>query len=404
MEKSSSAMPYFLQASNFLFFFILLGMPIQGIGQSFKLTPLDNTFLLKQELSNRKPGRSPAFAVKREVEITPFTFGQWKSLNREEDGWKLEIRSPNALSVNLGFTEFYLPKNAKLYLSGVINTKRLGPFTVGDNEFHQEFWTPAIEGESILIELIVPKSQKKDVALKITSVNHDFSGFYSILSGACNIDVACEAGIPYQDISRSVAIYGIQGTNFCTGFLINNTAQDCRPFFMTANHCGITSESAPSVVVYWNYQNSYCRTGSEENQKKGDGQLLEFNSGAILRANYAPSDFTLLEVDDPAPVNSFFAGWDISNQPAKNTTICIHHPSTSEKRISLNYDGTEIINYQFGDQLDPNGQHLMVKNWELGTTESGSSGAPLFNENKRVVGQLHGGLASCSENLYDAIG
>lgn len=397
-------MPYFFQASNFLWFFILLGMPIQGIGQSFKLTPLDNTFLLKQELSNRKPGRSPAFAVKREVEITPFTFGQWKSLNREEDGWKLEIRSPNALSVNLGFTEFYLPKNAKLYLSGVINTKRLGPFTVGDNEFHQEFWTPAIEGESILIELIVPKSQKKDVALKITSVNHDFSGFYSILSGACNIDVACEAGIPYQDISRSVAIYGIQGTNFCTGFLINNTAQDCRPFFMTANHCGITSQSAPSVVVYWNYQNSYCRTGLEENQGKGDGKLIEFNSGAILRANYAPSDFTLLELDDPAPVNSFFAGWDISSQPAKNTTICIHHPSTSEKRISLNYDGTQIINYQFGDQLDPNGQHLMVENWELGTTESGSSGAPLFNENKRVVGQLHGGLASCSENLYDAFG
>jgi len=397
-------MPYFLQASNFLFFFIILGIHHQGIGQSFKLTPLDNNVLLKQELSNRKPGRSPAFAVKREVEITPFSFGQWKALNREEESWKLEILSPNALSVNLGFTEFYLPKNARLYLSGGNNAKRLGPFAISDNEFHQEFWTPAIEGESILIELIVPKSQKKDVVLKITSVNHDFAGFYSILSGECNIDVVCEEGIPFQDISRSVAIYGIQGTNFCTGFLINNTAQDCRPFFMTANHCGITGQSAPSVVVYWNYQNSYCRTGSEENQEKGDGQLLEFNSGAILRANYPPSDFTLLELDDPAPVNSFFAGWDISNQSAKNTTICIHHPSTSEKRISLNYDGTEIINYQFGDQLDPNGQHLMVENWELGTTESGSSGAPLFNENKRVVGQLHGGLASCSENLYDAFG
>ncbi|MEY2904785.1 MAG: hypothetical protein RJA52_801, partial [Bacteroidota bacterium] len=401
MEKSYLGMQFFLQVNSIIFF---LSLSIGGFGQSFKLPPLDNTALLQKELSERKPGRPPAFAIQREVNITPFTHGEWKNLNTLEEVWKLEIQSPNALSINLGITEFYLPKNAKMFLKGSNNSKRLGPFSIHDNDFHNEFWSPVIEGESILVELIVPKNKKSDIIFKITSVNHDFAGFYSILSGNCNIDVACDEGLPYQDIVRSVAVYGIQGTNFCTGFLINNTAQDCRPFFMTANHCGITGQNAPSVVVYWNYQNSYCRTGLEENQGKGNGELIVFNSGAILRATYVPSDFTLLELDDPAPAKSFFAGWDISDQPAKNTTICIHHPSTSEKRISLNFDGTQIINYNYGDQLDNNGNHLMVENWELGTTESGSSGAPLFNENKRVVGQLHGGLASCTENLYDAFG
>jgi subtilisin-like proprotein convertase family protein len=408
MEKYCSVMPYFLQVNNLiisgLLLFFIVGYPMVGQTQSLKLPPLDNQKMKEEELSNRKPGRAPSFAFKREVHITPDNYGKWSSLNRDEEIWQLEITSSNALSLNLGFTEFYLPNGAQLFLTSPSSKQRFGPLTIHDNELHNEFWSPVLPGETILLELLLPKSEKKNLALKITSVNHDFLGFHSILSGNCNVDIACEEGEPYRDIARSVAIYGIQGTNFCTGFLINNTANDCKPYFMTANHCGITSQSAPSVVVYWNYQNSFCRSGLPQNQGKGDGQLNEFNSGAILRASYALSDFTLLELDDPAPANSFFAGWDISNQPAQNTTVCIHHPSTSEKRISFNFDGTKIINYQLGDTPDPNGNHLMVENWEIGTTESGSSGAPLFNQQKRVIGQLHGGLASCSENRYDAFG
>ncbi len=34
--------------------------------------------------------------------------------------------------------------------------------------------------------------------------------------------------------------------------------------------------------------------------------------------------------------------------------------------------------------------------WNSGTTEGGSSGSPLFNQDHRIVGQLYGGNASCS--------
>ena len=40
----------------------------------------------------------------------------------------------------------------------------------------------------------------------------------------------------------------------------NNTARDKRPYFVTAAHCGISTANAASLVVYWNYQNSTCRT------------------------------------------------------------------------------------------------------------------------------------------------
>ena len=33
--------------------------------------------------------------------------------------------------------------------------------------------------------------------------------------------------------------------------------------------------------------------------------------------------------------------------------------------------------------------------WELGVTEGGSSGSPLFDQNGRIIGQLFGGTATC---------
>ena len=46
----------------------------------------------------------------------------------------------------------------------------------------------------------------------------------------------------------------------------------------------------------------------------------------------------------------------------------------------------------------------MVADWETGTTEGGSSGSALFDENLRVIGQLHGGDAACNNNAQDYYG
>ena len=46
--------------------------------------------------------------------------------------------------------------------------------------------------------------------------------------------------------------------------------------------------------------------------------------------------------------------------------------------------------------------HLWVI-WDRGTTEGGSSGSPLFDQNKRVIGQLHGGVGQCT-NVNDWYG
>ncbi|MEL7220038.1 MAG: proprotein convertase P-domain-containing protein, partial [Bacteroidota bacterium] len=246
---------------------------------------------------------------------------------------------------------------------------------------------------------------------------HDFMGFKSesgLLSGSCNLDVVCGEedgwGIvdQYRDIIQSVANMSINGSTFCTGFLVNNVRQDCTPLFMTANHCdNLNANSAPSLVVYWNYVNSFCRQpGSTASGNNGNGSFNDFNSGSIFRAAYGPSDMKLVELDDEvsASADAFFAGWDAREFLPSDTLICVHHPSNDEKRISFQFNGAYRGTWANDDLPVPSGDHLIIDDWEIGTTEGGSSGSPLFNAQKQVVGQLHGGLAACGNMEYDSYG
>ena len=84
-----------------------------------------------------------------------------------------------------------------------------------------------------------------------------------------------------------VGVISTGGSTFCTGFMVNNTANDKTPYFMTAEHCKINSRTAKSLVVYWNYQASAC--GGRRNGGKN-----EFNTGSQFLAKSAKSDFKVL--------------------------------------------------------------------------------------------------------------
>ncbi|HEX6739382.1 MAG TPA: hypothetical protein VF310_13980, partial [Vicinamibacteria bacterium] len=211
---------------------------------------------------------------------------------------------------------------------------------------------------------------------------------------------------PYNDQERAVGVISTGGSRFCSGSLVNNTANDARPFFMTANHCGIGAGSAPSLVTFWNYQNSTCRpVGSPESGGPGDGQLTQFNTGSIFRAANAASDFSLVELDDPPlpAANVFLAGWDRTPNPAQfNAPIAVHHPNTDEKRITFATGMTTSAGWSGPDD----GSHVHAF-WAPGggVTEPGSSGSPLYTQQGRYIGQLHGGPSACgAADLSDFYG
>lgn len=364
----------------------------------------------RQRAARRLP---PRFAAPHRVDLTPSNSGAWEAVNADTLVWRLRLESRDALSLNLGFSQYLMPAGGRLLIYPAGLTKGADPslvrvYTSADNESHGQLWTSIVPGDQAVVEVVLPKAKAGDLKLRIARVNHDYVGFGRVargtalvanekdISGACNIDVACPAGDEFRNEIRSVGAYTRFGTLYCSGSLVNNSANDRRMLFLTAHHCSMaTADAAASIVVYWNYQNSTCRVpGSTSSGQDGDGSLAQNQSGAIVRATYAPSDFTLLELDDPADpsFNLYWAGWDRRNTSFPGGTS-IHHPRVAEKRITHSLDPLQISGY-FGS--GSNHLHVFWAPGGIGTTEGGSSGSPLYSPNGRVIGQLHGGLASCS--------
>ncbi|MDD3764216.1 MAG: trypsin-like serine protease [Nevskiales bacterium] len=326
--------------------------------------------------------------------------GVWDEVSAGQMRWRTRVFSAGAKSINLTFSQFALPSGAALWLYDPQGRNVQGPYTRAEQAPDGKLWTAIVLGESAVIELRVPKQARDAVALQLASVNHGFRRFGTsgsiAKSGSCNIDVVCPLGDDWRDEIRSVALITIGGVGACSGQLVNNVRQNDDPLFLTADHCEIGDDaqhSPSSVVVYWNYETSVCGGNP-------DGSLSQNQTGSTLLADDIGSDFTLLRLNQP-PSNAFdvhYAGWNAGTTPPQSG-VSIHHPSADEKRISA-YSIPAVKTDNVCIEYDGNNNcSRLVKTWEVkwaqGTTEQGSSGSGLWNQDHRIVGVLSGGLASC---------
>jgi len=231
-------------------------------------------------------------------------------------------------------------------------------------------------------------------------------------SGDCNNNVVCPEAEEWENQVRSVALITLgNGTRWCSGSLLNNTTNDGTPYFLTANHC-TEGQTVSTMVFIFNYQSDICDPGGTGN----DGNLSQSVSGAALLAQTNSNSFDnstdpmqtdmallLLSQAPPDNYHVFYSGWDRSGEIPVNA-VGIHHPNGDVKKISFDLDPSQITGY-FDVTGNSNGTtHWRIADWDDGTTEPGSSGSPLFNNNRQVIGQLQGGQASCSDNVNDYYG
>ncbi|KAF8980129.1 hypothetical protein BGZ46_004587 [Entomortierella lignicola] len=267
------------------------------------------------------------------------------------------------------------------------------------------------------------------------------------MSGKCNIDVACHQS-EFQDQSRSVGVILTDyNQKYCTGSLINNVRQDGKQLFLTANHCAGFSDTSAHLVMF-NHEKIQCNSNSEVVNEHDTAM------GLVKLGNYAPSDYTLYEITEPIPdaYNLYLSGWsalrtnpssrprdtpedlstfeeeELLSSPWRSPRssikgpkgpkeepkpvpaprdqvpiVGIHHPSGDSKKISFFYNGS--LPQTCWSECEQGDFHWQIPRWDRGTTEPGSSGSPLFDTDKRIVGQLHGGSASCwNKDGYDVYG
>jgi hypothetical protein len=183
--------------------------------------------------------------------------------------------------------------------------------------------------------------------------------------------------------------------------LINNTANDGTPYFLTANHC-FSDPSSWAFRFGWISPNPVCAS----NTPSTDGPTNMTISGATEIARDGGSDFALVEINQAIPEDwdRVFAGWDRSDI-TPDFTVGIHHPSGDIMKVCRDNDQpTQTINggAQTWEITGAGG------GWEIGVTEPGSSGSPLFDAEGRIIGQLYGGGAACSgtvdNDLFDYYG
>lgn len=319
--------------------------------------------------------------------------GTWVDLNNGDRIWFLKVTCEKALTVNLTFNNTTIPEGNELY---AYNEKRdfiLGKFTA-EHLYDSQLGTELIPGNTAIIEYYVPEGNEiGNIELSIVTHGYRTANEFIIKafggSGSCNMNVNCADGLPWQQ-QRNSAVMLVSGSNgFCSGALINNTLNDGKPYVLTANHC----YSDPTNWIFrFNWQSADCNNPSSS-------PTFQSLSGAVLRSRRTPSDFCLVEITGglegntvPLSYQPYFSGWN-NGDAAPSTSVSIHHPSGDIKKIS--FDDAPAIASQGMGSTEPNSTWTVE--WDRNTTtEGGSSGSPLFDQNHRIIGQLWGGGASCS--------
>jgi lysyl endopeptidase len=327
--------------------------------------------------------------------------GTWQTTDEGDKVWKIKFSSPGALSMNVIFNDFFIPKGASVHLYNKETDMVVGAYTASNNNANNMLGSDLIKGETVVIEYFEPIEVAGQGRLLIGMVVHgyiDVNNWYPVKvgeSGTCNKDVVCWDACGWLDEIRSVARIA-NGGGLCTGTLINNTSEDGTPYFLTANHCGPSSMG--SAVFKFNYNSTNCSSSGANAAGATNGNSV---NGSTLKASNSASDFGLIELNSipPASYEVFYAGWENSGA-SPQTGVGIHHPSGDVKKLAFDDDpltsaaGLSISNSSW-----------RIEAWERNTTtEGGSSGSGLWDENHHLVGQLHGGQANCSNSINDFYG
>jgi hypothetical protein len=329
-----------------------------------------------------------------------FENGQWTTLENGDRIFRMLVNSPGALSLNFIFDDFYIPQGGSLYLYSNDRSDLLGAYTSKQNQESGILGTWLVKGDSVWIEYFEPSEVAGEGRLHIAKATHGYRSGDAFEketkdlgdSGNCNLDVDCPIGDDWENLKdhnkKSVGLLLSGGFSFCTGALINNTSNDGTPYFLTANHC-FSNPSAWSFRFGWISPNAVCA----ENSPSPDGPINMTISGASLRARNANTDFCLVEINNPLPTSwdRVFAGWDKTDL-TPDFSVGIHHPSGDIMKVCRD-DSPMTKEFNNGAQT---WEITSAGNgWELGVTEGGSSGSPLFDDAGKIIGQLFGGGAAC---------
>jgi hypothetical protein len=357
------------------------------------------------------------------VDYTIENSGSRTTLPGGERIWRLQLKAADAVALMLYYKDFYIPEGGKLFIYSADKSQLLGAYTNNTHPSGGLFATEFIGGDELVLEYVEPEKSEEKPRIHINEIGYGYNTsalqtFCRMMttrsSSACMVDINCEEGDAWSNEKKSVC-YTVQkigrASYICTASLMNNTAEDFKPLILTARHCAYDGSSnvadssdMEQWLFYFHREREGCGSSLPAVEKTMTGCKLLVNTGT---KDGSDGMLLLLNRMIPEEYDVFYSGWDRRDSPA-SFGACIHHPGGDYKKISTygtpasattfsskEFTGTRNAHWDVTFQQTANGH---------GVTESGSSGSPLYNENKLVVGTLTGGNSSCTYpgglNLY----
>lgn len=390
---------------------------VQQIPVAFNVEDLKRT----DEWQTENMGLPLAVGIVIDAHYNVNNAGVWRTLPDGQRIWQLTLHAENAVATMLYYSAFYIPEGGKLFIYNREKTHLLGAYTTLTNPSGRRFATEFVSGDELTLEYVAAPSGEEP-RIEIEGIGYGYNnlavrnGQIEFRVSACEVNVNCEEGDAWQNQKKGVCrmVQRVGSREYlCSASLVNNTAQDLKPYILTAYHCSLGSadaiasdENLEQWTFYFHHERSGCNDLFTVNTPKTMVGCRRVAASEVV----GRSDGLLVLINEPIPenYNVYYNGWD-NRDNAANSGVSIHHPFGDYKVISTFL--TPVTNYTF-ESMDglTGGQNA---HWNVtfsatanghGITENGSSGAPLFNENKLIVGTLTGGNSSCSytegRNLY----
>ena len=393
----------------------------KNVPETFLAAPNLDQIRLEDEQRDRN-GQLYRIGVTQFTNITTDNSGLWKTLPNGDKTWQLKVKSPGAEALSFLFETFKMYDNSSLTITDMAGVLRHRPMTAADmlDHFYQN--AALCFGDELVLTLTEPfGSRPSEIFINGIIYNYRSTGNPMIQkineSDPCEVNVNCSpVGDTWQDEKRGVArIYVVvPGTaGWCTGSLVNNVAQDCKPLMLTALHCGVNATTANlnQWRFYFKYESPNCTnpgsagtlddyfiTGSVKLSSSNDGGGTSGSDFLLLQMGTLANQATTITTLKTANFNAYWNGWD-ANNTVTNTGSSIHHPAGDIKKISTFTSNLVTAGWN-GNGLQ---SHWRVS-WSAnsnghGVTEGGSSGSPIFKTNggnSVIIGTLTGGSSYCT--------
>ena len=316
--------------------------------------------------------------------------------------WQIAFEAFPASSLNFLIDDFRLPDKAEVYIYSADKKIIHGPIRA-EHVHDGKYASDLIASQQVIISAIVPEKNYTDFSIRIIGVCQGLPKGSRAWQDAldCNYDVNCSEGSGWENERDAVAVIVKNGTETCSGALVNNQCQDLTPYFLTAFHCidddddGALTTAEQNLSLY-SFRFKY-EAGSPTCPGNSTGTMGEWVtfSGATFKSAWADSDFALMQLNNSinGQPSLALAGWDRSNTFPTNSTY-IHHPAGDAKKITYDAGACTQMNTNNFPLQGTNGFFFDLSpgsNGDYGVLEPGSSGCPQFNSSHRVVGHHNGG-------------